>query len=113
MHELGIMQNIVDTVQNYAKENNIKEVSKVILEIGRISGVVPEALEFCFDVCINDTVLEGAKLEIDRVAAVGKCKKCEEKFDLIENNFSCPVCSGNNWDMISGRELIIKGLEVI
>jgi len=113
MHELGIMQNIVNTVQNYAKENDINKVSTVILEIGRISGVVPQALEFCFDVCSNGTVLEGAKLEIDNVAAVGRCKKCNAEFDLIKNNFCCPTCGRADWEMLSGRELIIKGLEVI
>lgn len=113
MHELGLMQNIVDTVQGYVRENNVQQVIKVILEIGKISGVVPEALEFCFSVCTKGTVLEGAQLEIQRVAALGQCKKCGKTFDLLEDDFSCPDCEGENWDLVSGRELIIKGLEVI
>ena len=113
MHELGLMQNIIDTIQDYVRENSVQKVSKVILEVGGISGVVPEALEFCFDVCIQETVLEGAQLEIQRVAASGRCKECGKEFDLVESNFSCPNCEGGNWDIITGRELIIKGLEVI
>jgi len=113
MHELGLMQNIVDTIQEYAYGNSVKKVLKVILEVGTISGVVPEALEFCFEVCTKETVLEEAQLEIRRLPAMGRCKKCEKTFDLVGNNFSCPVCEGADWEMISGRELIIKGLEVI
>lgn len=112
MHELGLMQNIVDTVQDYARKNKVEKVLKVVLEIGKISGVVPEALEFCFEVCTKETGLEGAELEIQTVAALGKCKGCKKEFDLLENNFSCPNCEGADWEIISGRELIIKGLEV-
>lgn len=112
MHELGLMQNIVDTVQDYARKNNVTKVVKVMLEVGQVSGVVPESLEFCFEVCTKQTVLEGAALEIERIAAVGKCKTCGEGFDLLTHSFSCPKCGGTDWEMISGRELIIKGMEV-
>jgi len=113
MHELGLMQNIVDTVQDYARKNNVQKVLKVIVEVGKISGVMPEALEFCFEFCIKGTTLEGATLEIERVAALAKCTSCTEEFDLLDNNFSCPKCGDSLWEMISGKELIIKGLEVI
>jgi len=113
MHELGLMQNIIDTVQDYARKNNVTKVVKIMLEVGQVSGVVPESLEFCFEVCTKQTTLEGAQLEIERIAAVGKCKTCGESFDLLTFTFSCPKCGGTDWEMISGRELIIKGLEVI
>ena len=113
MHELGIMQNIIASVQQYAEDNHITEIVKVIVEVGQISGVVPESLEFCFAVCAKDTVVEGARLEIERVDAVGRCKHCGEEFNLLKNDFTCPSCSGSKWDVVSGRELVIKGLEVV
>jgi len=113
MHELGIMQNIVEIAQDYARRSNAEKVLKIVLEVGKLSGVVPEALEFCFSVCTKGTLLEGAELEIERVASLGVCKECGEKFDLVDNDFSCPICKGKNWNMISGRELIIKELGVI
>jgi len=113
MHELGLMQNIVDAVQDHARSNNVKKVMKVILEVGKVSGVVPESLEFCFEICTKDTALEGAELEIQSVAAVARCKGCGQDFDLVEHDFSCPTCKDSAWEMISGRELIIKGLEVL
>ncbi len=113
MHELGIMQNIVNTVQEYAEENQIPRVFKVIVEVGQLSGVVPESLEFCFVLCAKGTVLEGAGLEIQRVAAIGRCKQCSEEFDLLANDFACPSCPGAAWDVVSGKELVIKGLEVV
>jgi hydrogenase nickel incorporation protein HypA/HybF len=113
MHELEIMKSIVNTVQDHSRKSNAQEVLKVVLIVGRLSGVVPEALEFCFDICIKGTLLEGAQLEIQRVPSLGLCKECGKEFDLLENNFSCSRCGKENWEMISGRELIIKNLEVI
>ncbi|HLA49624.1 MAG TPA: hydrogenase maturation nickel metallochaperone HypA [Thermodesulfovibrionia bacterium] len=113
MHELGLMQNIVETVEDYSRKNNAKKVLTVILEIGKLSGVVPTALEFCFDVCIKGTLLQGAKLEIQQINSLGLCKICRKEFDLLENKFSCPICKKEDWEIISGKEIIIKGLEVI
>jgi hydrogenase nickel incorporation protein HypA/HybF len=113
MHELGLMQNIVDTIQDHARANSVQKVMKVMLEVGKVSGVVPESLEFCFEICTKDTPLEGAELDIQSVAAVARCKGCGQEFDLVENDFSCPACEDSEWEMISGKELIIKGLEVI
>src|SRR3972149_7018118 len=113
MHELGLMQNIVETVEYYSRKNNAKKVLTVILEIGKLSGVVPAALEFCFDVCIKGTLLQGAKLEIKQVNSLGLCKVCRKEFDLLENEFSCPICKEKDWEILSGKEIIIKGLEVI
>jgi hydrogenase nickel incorporation protein HypA/HybF len=112
MHELGIMQNIVSAVEEYAVENGITKIAKVIVEVGQISGVVPESLEFCFGVCAKDTMLEGALLAIERVPAIGRCKKCGEEFDLLANDFTCSSCQEAEWDVLSGKELVIKGLEV-
>lgn len=112
MHELSIMQNIVETVQEYVEKSDVHKVLKVIIEVGALSGVVPEALEFCFGVCAKDTVLEQAQLEIQRVPAVGRCKQCGKEFDLLKNDFTCSACEQAEWEVISGKELIIKGLEV-
>ena len=107
------MQNIVETVEDYSRKNNAKKVLTVILEIGKLSGVVPTALEFCFDVCVKGTLLQGAKLEIKQVNSLGLCKVCRKEFDLLENEFSCPICKEKDWEILSGKEIIIKGLEVI
>ncbi|HAJ64667.1 MAG TPA: hydrogenase maturation nickel metallochaperone HypA, partial [Cyanobacteria bacterium UBA8543] len=61
MHELGITQNIVAIAAEHANGAKVKRVS---LEIGKLSAIMPEAVHFCFDICCQGTVLEGAKLEI-------------------------------------------------
>ena len=64
MHEMGITQNVVSIVSEKAGDS---KVSKVVLEIGKLSAVMPEAIRFCFDVCTKNTVLDGAELEIREI----------------------------------------------
>ncbi len=67
MHELSIAQNIVDIVQQHLPETRGGEVQSVKVRVGRLSGVIPESLEFCFSVIVGDTVLRGAELAIELV----------------------------------------------
>jgi hydrogenase nickel incorporation protein HypA/HybF len=61
MHELALMESLVETVVENV--GNAK-VASVRLEVGRLAAVVPDSLRFCFDVCARGTSLEGAVLEI-------------------------------------------------
>jgi hydrogenase nickel incorporation protein HypA/HybF len=67
VHELSITRNVVAIVSERAAG---QRVTRVRLEIGRLSAVVPESIRFCFDICAQGTVLEGAELEI--VASAGQ-----------------------------------------
>ena len=58
MHELGITRNIVAIVEEAAKG---AACGRVTLEVGELSGVMSEAIAFCFDVVTAGTALEGAK----------------------------------------------------
>ena len=61
MHELSITRNVVAIVSERAEG---QRVTRVRLEIGRLSAVVPDSIRFCFDICAQGTPLEGAELEI-------------------------------------------------
>ena len=61
MHELGITRNVVAIVGERAQG---QKVLRVTLEVGRLSGMLPDAIRFYFDVCSKGTPLEGATLQI-------------------------------------------------
>lgn len=65
MHELGICRNIVAIVGEAAKGRRVRRIT---LEIGSLSGVVAEAVEFAFDLAAEGTPAAGAALEIRRLA---------------------------------------------
>ena len=73
MHELGITRNVVAIVGERAQG---QKVLRVTLEVGRLSGMFPDAIRFCFDVCSKGTALEGAELQIVDVEGRGHCSAC-------------------------------------
>ncbi|AFY99565.1 hydrogenase maturation nickel metallochaperone HypA [Calothrix sp. PCC 6303] len=108
MHELGITQNIIAIVSEHAGE---KKVQRVLLEIGKLSVILPDAIRFCFDICSQGTVVEGAKLEIQEVTGLALCRKCGANI-ILEKPFGRCGCGSQELDIIAGEELKIKEIEV-
>ena len=61
MHELGIVQGVVDAAEERCEG---RKVLRLVMEIGTASGVLPDAVRFAWDVATEGTLAEGAKLEI-------------------------------------------------
>ena len=112
MHELGIAQNILQIVRQAVPENNAADVRRIRIRVGPLSGVVPDSLEFCFNVVVNETEMPQAALEILRVPITSECKECRHRFQMSEMDFSCPSCKSANLELISGRELEIVDIEL-
>ena len=108
MHELGITQNIVAIAAEHAKGAKVQRVS---LEIGKLSAIMPEAVRFCFDICCQGTVLEGAKLDIIEIPGMAQCRHCGAEVPL-EQPFGICSCGSVELDVISGEELKIKEMEI-
>jgi hydrogenase nickel incorporation protein HypA/HybF len=108
MHELGITQNIIAIVAEHAKE---RKISKVVLQIGALSAIIPDSIRFCFDVCAEGTPAEGAALEIETISGLGKCNACDAELPL---SVLAGICSCGSRDItcIAGQELKIKEMEV-
>lgn len=61
MHELALMQSLVQTVEDEVRRGRVHSLA---VEIGELAAVAPDALRFCFALCAQDTRLEGARLEV-------------------------------------------------
>ena len=109
MHELSLVQGVVDICEQHADG---RRVLAVTLEIGALSGVVPEALEFCFDAATRGSLLEGAHLVIERVAATGLCSRCGHVSPMETYFDPCPNCGAIVLELRSGDEMRVKDLEV-
>jgi len=111
MHEVSIIQNVVEIVTEKAIENKFTKVNKVSLRIGELSGVMPESLNFAFKSCIIDTILEGSTLEIEKVKAIAECAECKKQFPIDHFNKLCPCCNKFCSSIISGYELYVNTIE--
>jgi len=112
LHELGITQSIVEIAERTAAKQQATKILSVTVEVGSLSGVVPEALEFCFEACTNGTLLEGAQLLIKRIPASARCCDCSREFPLEELLACCPDCGSAAGELLSGEELRVKELEI-
>jgi hydrogenase nickel incorporation protein HypA/HybF len=108
MHELGIAQEVVAIVCEHAPGS----VIRVVLEIGKLSAILPDAIRFCFDLCSEGTVVEGATLEIIEVPGLARCRDCGADVTL-ERPFGRCECGSTDLDWLSGEELKVKEFEVI
>ena len=112
MHELGITQSIVDIAEKTAREQNAEKVLSVTVEIGELSGVVAEAVEFCFEACIQQSFLEGSRLIIKRIPGLARCDECKTEVKIDNMTFSCECCGSYALQRLQGEELNIKEVEV-
>jgi hydrogenase nickel incorporation protein HypA/HybF len=108
VHELGITRNIVAIVVDAAQG---KRVTRVVLEVGRLGGVMADAIAFCFDVVAKGTPLEGAKLDIVEVAGRARCRGCATEFG-VANLFTACACGSRDVALIRGEELMIKTMDI-
>ena len=108
MHELAIAESVVSSV---LERTDGRDVSVVRLCVGQLAGVVPDALTFCFELAAAGTLLEGAALEIEEKRGRAHCRTCGEDFSLADPFLLCD-CGSADVELLSGRELLVKSVEV-
>ena len=108
MHELGILMGIIKTVENYAVENQVGKIEKLVLQIGEISSVLPEYMRKVYPAAVEDTLLAEAELEIEILPANAECRDCGNIFHATVTGGVCPDCGSRNMHLISGRDFFIK-----
>jgi hydrogenase nickel incorporation protein HypA/HybF len=109
VHELSIAQSIVEMVGERAGE---ARVHRLTLVVGRLSGVFPDALRFCFDICTEGTALKGAILDIVEPPGRGRCPDCGREQEIKSLFEACLCCGATGLDCIAGDELRIKEMEM-
>jgi hydrogenase nickel incorporation protein HypA/HybF len=108
MHELGIVQEVVEIA---TEASGGAKVTRIVLEVGKLSAVLPDALRFCFDLASQDTVVEGADLEIVEIPGRARCLACGGEVAL-DRPFGRCGCGGTDLEWLAGDELRIKAMEV-
>ena len=108
MHELAITQSVVDMVLDRTAD---RRVSAVRLQVGRLSGVVPDAMRFCYELVTAGTSLAGSTVEIAQVPGRAHCRSCGEDIDLPDLILLCP-CGSAEVELVAGKELQVLSVEL-
>ena len=66
MHEVSIIQSLMDQVERFGSEYSMTKVTRVVVRIGDQTGVCKESLQFAFSAISLGTLVEGAEFVIER-----------------------------------------------
>lgn len=113
MHELGVVIEIVRTVEDFAKRNGVTKIDALVLQIGELSSMIPHYIEACYPAAVEGTILADAKLKIETIPGNGRCSECGKVFNLLaqrdgSRGACCPHCGSGQWELLSGKEFLIK-----
>ena len=112
MHEVSLVANLFEILEKKAREKKAKKVTLVKLQVGTLSGAVPEFLTSAFDIYKKDTIASEAQLKIEEVSFKVKCLNCHH--EMIKDDFVliCDNCGSQELKILSGTELILEKIEM-
>ncbi|MBD1577168.1 hydrogenase maturation nickel metallochaperone HypA [Vibrio sp. S11_S32] len=112
MHEMSISMDTVNLVVESAEKQGFTKVTAVLLEIGALSCIEPETIEFCYEMAARGTIAEHSTLHIESAAGEAYCFVCEKDVVLEQRGNACPSCGGFQLKVMQGDELRVKEIEV-
>ncbi len=116
MHELPVMNSILAVVLKHAASNQVKKVVAIHLQVGELSDLEDAWMQQYFDYVSKGSLAEGAVLKIERIPVVMRCSACGHSFRInVKDGMKplCPECGGDKHSLVSGREYLIKNMEVL
>jgi hydrogenase nickel incorporation protein HypA/HybF len=112
MHEASITESMLSLALEKAKEAEATKIASINLIVGELSGVVPDCVQFYFDVMSKDTIADGAKLNFETKPTQIRCRKCDTVFTPADHKWICPQCNETSVEIASGRECYMESIEV-
>ncbi len=119
MHEYSIMSSMVSALLDEVKGKKIQKIKSVHVEVGELTFLNPDSLDFAFGILAVDTILEGAALEVDEIKASIRCEKCGYTGSVSYTNdpafhfnipvITCPECNGRP-EIVKGKEIVITSI---
>ncbi|MBC3887862.1 hydrogenase maturation nickel metallochaperone HypA [Acetobacterium paludosum] len=108
MHELGILMGAIETVEKFAKKNGVTDIQTLVLQIGELSAMIPKYIEDCYPAAVAGTLLQETELKIEILPGNAICQSCGKVFNLIANHDACLSCGSGDWEILCGKEFMIK-----
>ena len=110
MHELSIVMSVVEIAEKTAEKHSITSFSEIELDIGTLSGIEIDALNFVWKAGVRNSVLQDAAKRINLIEGEAICDDCEKEYNITDYYEGCPACEGFSKTIIKGQELKVKSL---
>lgn len=115
MHELAVTKSILKVAVEHTIQNDGKQVLTIFLAIGEMRNLEEEWIQRYFDYISKGTAAENATIKVRKVPVVFLCKSCGKQFSgniREEKKLLCTHCGSFEYDLVSGRELMIEKMEI-
>lgn len=112
MHELPVTQGILRIAAEEAAKHNAKRVSLIKVKVGLLTSILPECINYYFEILSKGTVAEGAVIEVEKLPLKVKCNNCGVLSEIEPKSFRCPECSSQDLTIVQGNEFYVDSLEV-
>lgn len=112
MHELSIAQSIISIAKNAMPEKSKAMISAVRIQVGELSGIEIDSLQFSYSIIKSDTILQNAILDIEVVKGEAICNSCHHQFFLQAFGNTCPECNGYSLQILKGKEMRVVNIVV-
>ena len=114
MHELGTVFYVIKEVENLVEEHHLSVVASVTLEIGEVSGIIPEYIVDCWNWAIKETkYLKDTEIKVEKLEAVTYCEDCGKTYSTVKYAKICPYCKSEHTYLLTGNEYNIKEIEAM
>lgn len=112
MHELAVTEQILNLALRHAEAAHARQVSDLHLQIGALSTIIDDSVQFYWDIISQSTLCQGATLHFDRVPATLHCHSCGQEYTLVHELTACPTCNGVQVQVVSGQEFQLTSIDI-
>lgn len=113
MHEMSYIMRLAKMAIDTATSNNAKSVESISIQVGEMTGLIPEYLKRYYPKAVQGTILEGSMLQIEYLPVLVRCRNCSCEYHPDRSNeYLCPSCHGSGSDLLKGREFLIKNIVI-
>lgn len=112
MHEMSIAVDLIATIEDVARQNGAARVNRALVEVGALSGVVPDALSFAFEIARKGTVANDCTLIIDEIPLWARCASCGWEGEIEPLNPLCPSCQQVSMEVLKGRDMRLVTIDI-
>ena len=123
MHDIAIIQGILDAVLEHAKGKNVEEI-ELDAEIGALKFVEPENAKFWLEEMLKKELGQNLKTKIS-IKTIPPAIKCNCGFEgVVEKlhathemmhaglfEMHCPKCNNKDYEITGGEQVLIKRLD--
>ena len=109
MHEMGLAEGILSVVISVADG---QPVERVRVRVGTLQRVVPDSLQFCFQLASQDTCASNAILDVREAAARVACRRCHAESVVESATFACRTCGTFDVEVVAGTEASVDAVKL-